>query len=521
MITIVSSPGIEKNEELTEKFLREVESIRFFLKEELVRDVPNRVILSEVRTSLCPRSFVIEDGGVLVIDRGLKDVEIDAIIKRESFVRFLPEVGFPQIYDLAWYYSGNVALWSGCSSEVRLRTLPIYRAPQDFLSIGPSVAPSVIRNATKLLINIWRVKRKVGIRDFLKIFLTCKGYPAIRMSRKEIRTLGSLLQTLLDGGESKIERLAVKSRQSPASVSRAIRELVSKGVVVGPYVIYPINLGLSTYILELENPEEEELMFLDEFPFTYSASVTLSDTYYVNLLIPQHLEGTFERLKGHSMRVGKRVAMSFDMLSTPLPSPELIVERMLDSYESAGDTPLNMIELSRARKPPIRLDGNDILALKELEERGKVSRDRMKSMGIPNPAERFAKYRKAGLVIKGYFPTGLGLGEGVIVRINVPFKDFLRVKRALSSVSSVVLSFTEGELHGVTGVAFVKGEMVGPFVRALRTLFGSKLERVELASSLGPSSWQVPVELWNVEEQRFEADLEGFRRAFSRRLRPG
>ncbi|MEM4580827.1 MAG: hypothetical protein QW092_00500 [Candidatus Korarchaeum sp.] len=105
------------------------------------------------------------------------------------------------------------------------------------------------------------------------------------------------------------------------------------------------------------------------------------------------------------------------------------------------------------------------------------------------------------------------------MRIDAPFKDFLRVKRALSSVSSVVLSFTEGELHGITGVAFLSGSMVGPFVRALKTIFGSKLERVELASSLGPSSWQVPVELWNVEEQRFEMDLGEFKRAFSGRLR--
>ncbi|MEM2542343.1 MAG: hypothetical protein QXR35_02640, partial [Candidatus Korarchaeum sp.] len=247
--------------------------------------------------------------------------------------------------------------------------------------------------------------------------------------------------------------------------------------------------------------------------------VTLSDTYYVNVLVPQHLERDFGELKGDGMRIGKRVALSFDMLPIPFSSPELVVERMLSGYESASDTPLNLIELSRARKPPIRLDDKDILALRELEERGKISRDGMRSMGIPNPAERFAKYRKAGIVIKGYFPTGLGLGEGVVMRIDAPFKDFLRVKRALSSVSSVVLSFTEGELHGITGVAFLSGSMVGPFVRALKTIFGSKLERVELASSLGPSCWQVAVELWNVEEQRFEMDLGKFKRAFSGRLR--
>ncbi|MCS7103138.1 MAG: MarR family transcriptional regulator, partial [Candidatus Korarchaeum sp.] len=422
-------------------------------------------------------------------------------------------------YDLAWYYSGNMTLWSKCPSELRLRTLPIYRAPQDFLLIDQRIALSVIRSVTKLLLQYWRIEGKVSIRTFLRTLLAARGYPFIQMSRKEIRTLGSLLRTLLDGGEAKVERLAVKSGQSPASVSRAIRDLIRKGVITGPYVIYPLNLGLSTYIIELENPEEEELRFLDEFPFTYSALVTSSDTYYVNLLVPQHLERAFEELKSDGMRIGKRIALSFDILPHSFSSPELVMEKMLEGYESAGDTPLNLLELSRARKPSIKLYDKDILALKEVEERGKVSRDRMRSMGIPNPAERFAKYRKVSIVVKGYFPTGLGLGEGVIMRIKVPFRDFLRVKRALSSVSSVVLSFTEGELYGITGVAFLRGEILGPFVRSLRTLFGSKLERVELASSLGPSSWQVPVELWNVEEQRFEMDFEAFKRAFSKRLR--
>lgn len=516
---IVSSPGTEKNDELTEKFLREIESIRSLLNEEVIRNIPNRVVLRDVKTSSCPRSFIIEDKGILVIDSKLKDDEIDAIVKRESLIRFLPETDFPQIYDLAWYYSGNVNLWSKCSSEIRLRTLPIYRAPRDFLLIDSRNSLSVLRSFLKLLLRRWREEGRICIRTFLKIFLTIRGYPNIRMSKKEIRTLSSLLRTLLDGGESKVESLAARSGQSPASVSRALRDLMSKGVVVGPYVLYPLNMGLSTFIIELENPEEEELRFLDEFPFTYSALVTLSDTYYVNVLVPQHLERDFGELKGDGMRIGKRVALSFDMLPTPFSSPELVVERMLSGYESASDTPLNLIELSRARKPPIKLDDKDILVLKELEDRGKISRDGMRSMGIPNPAERFAKYRKAGIVIKGYFPTGLGLGEGVVMRIDAPFKDFLRVKRALSSVSSVVLSFTEGELHGITGVAFLSGSMVGPFVRALKTIFGSKLERVELASSLGPSSWQVPVELWNVEEQRFEMDLGEFKRAFSGRLR--
>jgi len=515
----VPSPETEKTDELTRKFLREVEDIRFLLNENPVRSIPSRIVLGEVHTSKCPRNHVIEDRGILIIDRRLSEEEIDAIIRREAFIRFLPEADFPQLYDIAWYYAGNLALWSRCPSEIRLRTLPAYRAPDDFLPIEPGSSPSVIKGIVKLLLRRWRLEGRISARTFLRIFLAVRGYPSIRMSKREARTLNSLLQVLQDGGESKIERLAVKSKQSPASVSRAIRVLVSKGVIVGPYVLYPSNLGLSTYIMEIEDPEDEELAFLDEFPFTYSALVTSSDTYYVNLLVPQHLEGALEGLSGDGMRLGKRVALSFDLLPAQHIAPELIMERMLEGYESAGDTPLSILELSRPRKPSIRLDDKDMVALKEVEERGRVSRDHMRGMGIPNPAERFAKYRRAGIVVKGYFPTGLGLGEGVIMRIDVPFKDFLRVKRAISSVSSVALFFTEGELRGVTGVAFLSGGMVGPFMRALSTFLGDRIERLELASSLGPSSWQVPVELWNVEEQRFEMDVEGFKRAFSRRLR--
>jgi hypothetical protein len=192
---------------------------------------------------------------------------------------------------------------------------------------------------------------------------------------------------------------------------------------------------------------------------------------------------------------------------------------MIDGYYSAKETPEEMKELTSPRKPLIPLDRKDLLALKEIDERGRVSRDQLRGMGLPNPAERFSRYRKAGIVVKGYFPTGLGMGEGIVFRIDVPFKDFLRIEGAFSRVCSVILSFTEGDLSGVTGVALVNGEIIGPLMRAAKILFRERLELMEPAIAAGPSSWQVPVDLWNEEKQEFEFDIRSFMEVFSDRIK--
>lgn len=521
--TIITVPfiSIEKNEEIVGMFAREVENVHSLLNEPLVRKIPRRIILGDVHFSLCPRTFVYEDGDLLIIDRNLKDDEIDAIIKREAFIRFLPEADLPQLYDLAWFYSGNLNLWKKCPSKLVLRTLPMYRAPEYFLSIEPNESLSFLRSVTKSLLHHWRTKGKLDARIYLQILTMARGYPTVHLSKKEMRTLNAIMYTLLNGGESKVENIAMKSNQSAATVSRALKSLLNKGIIVGPYVLYHFRLGLSTYIIELEGPDEEELKFLDTFPFTYSAMVTSRGTYYVNLLVPLQVEEELKlkKLRGDGIRVGKRIGWSFDMIPLPPQKPELVLGRMLDAYESSEDTPISATELLKAQKPPIHLDEKDMLVLKEIEERGRISREEMRIMGIPNPAERFAKYRKFGLVVKGYFPTGLGIGEGVIMRINAPFKDFLRVKKALSSVSSTVIFFTEGGLEGITCLALVSEKLIGPFIRAAKLLFGDSLERIEIASMITPSNWHVPVELWNVEEQRFEMKVEEFMKAFSKRLR--
>jgi len=511
--------GIEKNEKFTERFLREIQNIQFLLEEIPIRNIDRKVVLGRVEGSSCPRIGAIDENGLIVIDRNLSVDEIDAVIKREAFISFLPEVNFPQIYDLAWFYSGHLGLWSKCPSRARLRTLPVYRSPEDFLSINPKNALNVMRSLTKSLISLWREGEEITLRKFLELFMAARGYPFIHMSKKEKRVLSSILYTLIHEGEAKIERLSIKSGLSLATVSRAVRDLVKKGIIVGPYVLYLSRLGLSTYLMELRNPKDGEIRFLDEFPFTYSAFITSSDIYYVNLLVPHQIEPLFKNLRGSGIRFGKRVALSFDMVQDPLTSPELVLGRMIDGYYSAKETPEELKELTSPRKPPISLDKRDLLALMEIEERGRVSRDQLRSMGLPNPAERFSKYRKAGIVVKGYFPTGLGMGEGIVFRIDAPFKDFLRIKGAFSRVCSVILSFTEGDLSGMTGVALVNGEIIGPLIRATKMLFRERLELMEPAVATGPSSWQVPVDLWNEEKQEFEFDLRSFIEVFSDRIK--
>ncbi len=510
----------EKNEDYTEIFIEEVKKIEKELEETPIRPIPKRVILADVKLENNIRSGVREERGNLLISKDLSSDKKDVVVKREAFILFLPQADFPQIYDLAWAYANaDLKWWSRCTREVNIPTLPRYFAPEIFQWYKARDKWQVIKSITKALLFLYKQHpdKPISLREYLTITIVARKYPSVRMSKRELMVLKSLAYAIGSGG-AKLENLSKYTGLSLASISRALRDLISKGVVHGPYVIYLPRIGLSTYLMELVNPTEDEIEFLENFPYTYTAYITLENVYYVYFLIPSKYEKFFSQINGKGMRVGKAEGFSFDLHSLASIEPEKVLELMTSGYNSARDTPLEWRDIYRVSKPPIKLDRADMLALNVINSQGKAPRAHLRKIGVPNAAERFAKYRKHGIIIKGYYPAGVGLGEALLVRLNLPYKDLLRVRTAFSRVSSPVIFFTSGGLTGITAIIFVNEHIMGTVMKSIKILFKDNLEKMDYLLSIGPSNWQLPIDLWNEEEQSFELDLEPFIRAFSPRL---
>ncbi len=513
----------EKNEDLTDIFREEVKKIGKELGENPIRRIPKRVILADVKVEMNIRSGVREEGGDLLISNSLSRDKVSTVIKREAFILFLPEVDFPHIYDLAWAYANSdPAWWAECTLEVNIPTMPRYLAPEIFQSYGKEGRSQIVRSITKSILFMYRQRpdRKIRLKDYLLLVTIARRYPSIRLSKRELQVLKSLVH-VVRSGDAKLENLARHTGLSLASISRAVRDLISKGIVHGPYVIYPPRIGLATYLMELVEPSEEEIEFIENFPFTYTAYITTRNLYYISFLIPFKYEGIFSKIRGKGMRLGRAEGFSFDLHSLDPIEPEQVLELMVKGYTSQPDTPLEWRDFYRPRKPPTKLDGKDMLALSIINIQGKASRSYLRRIGVPNAAERFAKYRRYGIVVKGYFPTGVGLGEAFLVRFNAPYRDFLRIRAALAKVSSLVMFYTDGELHGITSIILVNEKIMGTVMKSLQMLFSDAIERMEHLVIAGPSNWQLPVDLWNEEEQTFEVDIHSFLRVFSSRIDEG
>ncbi len=510
----------EKNEDYTSIFIEEVKKIEKGLEEAPIRPIPRRVTLADVKLENNIRSGVKEERGNLLISRDLSTDKMNVVMKREAFTLFLPQVDFPQVYDLAWAYANaDPKWWSKCTSEVNIPTMPRYFAPEVLQWYKAKNRWQVIKSITKALLFLYKQHpdKVISLKDYLTLTMIAMKYPSVRMSKRELIVLKSLVHAIRLGG-AKLESLSKYTGLSLASISRALRDLISKGVIYGPYVIYLPKMNLSTYLMELKNPTKDEIEFLENFPYTYTTYVTLRNVNYIYFLIPSKYENVFSQLNGREMRLGKAEGFSFDLHSLATIEPEEVLGLMASGYNSAQDTPLEWREIYRSSKPPIKLDKADMLALSAINSRGKASRTYLHRIGVPNAAERFAKYKKHEIIVKGYYPAGVGLGEALLVRLNLPYKDLLRVRAAFSSVSSPIIFFTSGGLVGMIAIIFANEHIIGTVMKSIRILFKDHLEKIDYLLSIGPSNWQLPIDLWNEEEQSFEMNLDPFIRTFSPRL---
>ncbi len=510
----------EKNEDYTEIFINEVKKIEKELEEVPIRPIPKKVILADVKLENNIRSGIKEEEGNLLISKNLSPDKMNIVVKREAFTLFLPQVDFPQIYDLAWAYANaDLKWWSKCTSEVNIPTMPRYFAPEIFQWYKAKDRWQVIKSITKALLFLHKQRPSeiISLKEYLMLTTIAMRYPSVKMSKRELIVLKSLVHAIRSGG-AKLEILSKYTGLSLASISRALRDLISKGVVHGPYVIYLPRVGLSTYLMELTNPTKDEIEFLEGFPYAYTTYITLRGIHYIYFLIPSKYEDVFSQLNGKGMRLGKAEGFSFDLHSLTAIEPEEVLGLMASGYNSAQDTPLEWRDIYRASKPPIKLDRADMLALSVINSQGKASRAYLRKIGVPNAAERFAKYRKYGIIIKGYYPVGVGLGEALLVRLNSPYKDLLRIRMALSRVSSPIIFFTNGKLNGITAVIFVNEHIMGTVMKSIQILFKRYLEKMDYLVVIGPPNWQLPIDLWNEKEQSFEMDLKPLIETFSPRL---
>jgi len=516
----VQQKRLEKNEDLTKLFQEEIRKIQKELGMDPVRRIPKRVLLADVKIEKNLRSGVKEEGSDLLLSGDLSPDRIGIVVKREAFIRFLPPLDFPHIYDLAWAYSNaDPSWWSECSQRVGLPTVPPYYAPEIFQAYNIRERIGVVKSVLKAINFLYLERgRDISLEDYILLVSIARRYPSIKLSKRELQVLRSLVY-VTRSEDAKLENLAKYTGLSLASISRALKDLIGRNIVHGPYTIFPLRMGLTIYVTELSDPAPQEIKFIEKFPFTYNVYVTEDNTYYILFLVPLKYERVFAKLSGDGLRTGKEVLFSFDLHSLDEIQSEEVLGLMVDGYSRASDTPPTWREVYRGIKPPIKLDKKDILALSVINSQGKASRSYLRRIGVPNAAERFARYRRNGLVVKGYFPTGVGLGEAVLARFDAPYKDFLRIGEALSKVSSPIMFYTEGSLTGITSVILVNEKILGTLVKSLRTLFSDQLIKVEHLLVAGPSNWQIPVDLWNEEEQTFEMDVDSLLGAFSGRLK--
>ncbi|RLG49728.1 MAG: hypothetical protein DRO00_09640, partial [Thermoproteota archaeon] len=218
-------------EDLTDSFKKEVERACMLMKENPVRELPERVVLDFLRVKGY-RAGCDLGSNVLIVDKKLSSRKIKTVLRREAFITLIPEEldGIPQVYDLAWAYAAkDSSWWRECTSRIIDPSFPLYDAPSLFENMSEEERMRVIRTMLKSL--KWASSLgKVSFRDYFALLLSLIRPPTFEFSKSEVRILTALARNPYLSRKE----LSKETRLSQATISRTLRSLMSKGVVTGP-----------------------------------------------------------------------------------------------------------------------------------------------------------------------------------------------------------------------------------------------------------------------------------------------
>jgi len=258
--------------DLKDLFIKEVEKVSSIMEEDPVRDIPEMVVL-DFSKSTGYRAGCSFEGRKLVISKDLAPSQVQTVLRREAFITLLPREldDVPQVYDLAWAYATeDRSWWERCTSRVSDPSLPVYDAPSLFEGVKGERRVKVLRTMLKAL--RWASSMgKVEFRDYFALLLSLLRPCVQEFSRSEI----SVLRALARNPYLSRKELSTETKLSQATISRTLRSLMERKVVVGPEQVDLSILRMKSLILEVDHPTKEEIEALSRFPFTYRTYIPL------------------------------------------------------------------------------------------------------------------------------------------------------------------------------------------------------------------------------------------------------
>ena len=484
---------IEVMSGLEHRFFTEIRKINEFLKLKPVRMLPKKIAVKRIELRKGYRIGSFLAGDTLIISSDLPEYLIDHVIKREAFIAFLPEVGFSQIYDLAWAYSGADPKWWEQNSDSIVDSLYYYTPAKHFPLLDERNKATVLKAITTYL----RSLQNIRFDDYFSIYsLLMNRFLFQRLGEKESKVLEAILK-----GMNKLEDISRKTKLSPPTISRYLRLLRRTGVIFGPYNVNPISLGLRTVIVKVPNTVSN-LSALRKFPFTYKIfRLATAEDIYATLLIPyDQVRPLLEKSRNTSLRVGVVKAVGYNFHKSDI--------NLIDMIKSIS-TPAVGGGLTTLPKPsrPTGLTREDLSILNIVLDEGNITRDYLKLKGVKNADRKLRTLKEQGLIYKIYLPSGLGLGEQLFIELNVNPDQFGVFKARFSGIAPYSISYVSGTLRGIVGVILVAPEMVGDLMKLLAMAYPYSLKVASPIRDIPLSGWRIPVDHWDEKKQTFLLDL--------------
>ncbi len=473
------------------------------------RPLPRSVEVSDSPASIHATSSLTDEGSLL-ISRDLLQY-VDRILRKEALSLFIPPEAdnVPQVHDLAWAYSGVPAeIWD----SVRIRP------PRPFTRYDPILLFSLLPRASRLrvmggaLLYVKASARRgqLTLPHYLHILNRFFGME-VKLTEAERRIVGVLsLNPYASTREIKEE-----ARVSEASISRSLRRLRKIGVIFGPQNVRLWKLDMVTVVASFPNVRRLREAFWG-FPFTYTQFIPVSGQGRVHayLVLPRPALSDLIELRKAGIELGlaRRTVQRFNL--TPPEDPLMAMVRAYLGTEVSEQAPAHGPE-----PLPIRLSRRDIEILNHVMMEGRITSSALSERGIRSAKQRLGRLRSSGL-IGNFYMVELPLGhEIVLFRISCPPGEAERLTAALSSVTTVALSYVEGDASYCLAVTFPTRELRSDLIKGIKSIYGDDVELAEDVMDIRPT-WLMPEDLWDERRQtfRWERPLEKLISALRERM---
>ena len=490
----------EPHRDYSSEFRQATERVLEDMQMGLKRRPPSKVILRDFPVKRSYRSGVKFSGRVMYVSRRLSPERIEAAIRREAFILLIPERldSIPQVYDLAWAYSGaDRSWWDECTQKVSSPTMPFYDAPWIFSQVPRARVNGVLRS----VLGVLRTQAEFGLPiDFESYFIILLGAVGLLDPVRLRKSRLAVLRALIENPYSDHRKLARITGLSPSSVSKTLSKLTNIGLLSGPESANLEKLGLAAILVTFRGEDEALLRSLASNPFTYRIYRPLGshDMHYCILLFPSDGLPDLRRILTGRAAVSRITAQTFNINLSPIDTVTAVTEMSRAYTRTRG----LVLRAKREFEVP-RLSKQDLVLIDYVIRTGRISVSDARRLGVKSVEPRLRRLRGEGILLRVYLVGGARLGEPLGLLIEAREEEFPKVAMALQSVSSAVVTYVEGDFTGVWAILYIHPGSAFSVARAIRLLFSTRVREVTpLMESMSPV-WRVPVELWDEKSNRF------------------